>query len=1056
LALSVALLAVTTSVMRPVEQPEVSTVPLGIVPSGFTDRVTLSGLTYPTSVAFSPDGRVFVAEKSGLVKAFDSMTDSTPTTVADLRTNVYDFIDRGLLGLAVDPQFPVRPFLYVVYTYDAEPGGVAPRWNDSCPTPPGATTEGCIAQGRLSKLVVNAAVTSSVEQPLITDWCQQFPSHSIGTVAVGPDGALYAGAGDGASYGWADYGQAGNACGDPPSPAGTDLTPPTADGGALRSQSMRRGGTAPVSLDGAIVRVDPDTGAGLPGNPFASSANVNARRIIAYGMRNPFRFTLRPGTDQLWLGDVGWNTHEEINRIADVNDAVAENFGWPCFEGVPRQPAYDAANLNRCESLYSGGGNTAPLFTYPKSGANVVPNDGCTPGQASVSGVAFEDGSNYPAAYDGALFFADATRRCIWVMRRNGGADPSPTQISPFVTQGGGIVQVLAGPGGDLYYLDIMAGALHRIVYNGANHPPNAVASANPATGAAPLAVTFSGAGSSDLDAGNTLSYAWDLDADGQHDDATGVTASRTFTANGTYTVGLRVRDNLGAEDTTTTSVVVGPPNAPPQPVIDTPTPPLGWAVGEPIAFSGRATDAEDGALAADRLTWSVVIHHCSGPGSCHVHPMQQFPGQASGSFPAPDHEYPMHVTLELTATDSAGRQASTSVELDPRTVDLTLATEPAGLQVAHGSTTGTAPLTRPVIVGSSNSVSAPGPQTVGGQVYAFESWSDGGAATHNAQAGSSSTTLTADYAPVTPGCPATPSGFNVIPPAPGVPAAAPLPDGRTVFGTLGIDRQFYIASQDVQGHPVQTGPLECYGGTGTDRPAIAAGNGYVALLERMADNRVFMRTLTPGDDGAWAALPIAGSTTNGPAAVVTADGVLHVVIRGTNGAVYHAKRTGSTWSAFENLGGAIIGSPAVAPLAGGGIAIFARATNNGVYARSGTTGAWLPWTQLPGETLAEPAVAWGYSPNRIDLFLGGTAGGLWQNAMVNGVWTGLTQRDPSLPAGARLAAVSTNLRMVVYATSAGATTTRQYLGSGSWLQAPTSYTCPTCAPGSSAIGPVR
>ena len=77
----------------------------------------------------------------------------------------------------------------------------------------------------------------------------------------------------------------------------------------------------PVSLDGTIIRVDPATGAGLPDNPLAGSADPNARRIIAYGLRNPFRFTFRPGTHELWVGDVGWSTWEEINRISDPTDA---------------------------------------------------------------------------------------------------------------------------------------------------------------------------------------------------------------------------------------------------------------------------------------------------------------------------------------------------------------------------------------------------------------------------------------------------------------------------------------------------------------------------------------------------------------------------------------------------------------------------------------------------------------------------------------------------------------------------------------------------------------
>jgi glucose/arabinose dehydrogenase len=186
------------------------------VPSGFSDTVALSGLTLPTDVAFAPDGRVFVAEKSGLIKVFDALSDTTPTDFADLRTQVHNFLDRGLLGLALDPQFPTRPYVYVLYTYDAVPGGTEPRsgtaggTSDGCPDPPGATGDGCVVQARLSKLTASGDRMSGAEQVLVSGWCQQFPSHSIGTVAFGPDGALYAGAGDGAGYNYADYGQTTN------------------------------------------------------------------------------------------------------------------------------------------------------------------------------------------------------------------------------------------------------------------------------------------------------------------------------------------------------------------------------------------------------------------------------------------------------------------------------------------------------------------------------------------------------------------------------------------------------------------------------------------------------------------------------------------------------------------------------------------------------------------------------------------------------------------------------------------------------------------------------
>src|SRR6185436_20336423 len=159
--------------------------------------------------------------------------------------------DRGMLGMALDPNFPNNPYVYVLYTYDAAIGGTAPRWgspgatSDGCPTPPGATSDGCVVSGRLSRLQANGNVMTGTEQVLIEDWCQQYPSHSLGSLAFGADGALYVSGGDGASFNFTDWGQDGtpvNPCGDPPGPPGTALTPPTAEGGALRSQDVRTSG----------------------------------------------------------------------------------------------------------------------------------------------------------------------------------------------------------------------------------------------------------------------------------------------------------------------------------------------------------------------------------------------------------------------------------------------------------------------------------------------------------------------------------------------------------------------------------------------------------------------------------------------------------------------------------------------------------------------------------------------------------------------------------------------------------------------------------------------
>jgi hypothetical protein len=128
-------------------------------------------------------------------------------------------------------------------------------------------------------------------------------------------------------------------------------------------------------------------------------------------------------------------------------------------------------------------------------------------------------------------------------------------------------------------------------------------------------------------------------------------------------------------------------------------------------------------------------MHHCPTPNNCHTHLVQTFASIASGSFDAPDHEYPCWLELQLTATDSKGLAATTSVRLDPQTVALTLGSSPGGAQLTAGTTTGAAPFTKTVVVNSSVALSALSPQTVGAGTFVFSSWSDGGAASHNVTA---------------------------------------------------------------------------------------------------------------------------------------------------------------------------------------------------------------------------------------------------------------------------------------------------------------------------------
>ena len=730
------------------------------LPPRFQESTIFAGLSYPTVVKFAPDGRVFVAEKSGLIKVYGSVNASTFTVLADLRVRVQDFWDRGLLGMELDPAFPTRPYVYVLYTLDknpADPSSTVPTWGDMCPTPPGATASGCPVLGRLSRLDASAPwPVQGTEHVLLEGFPQQFPSHSVGGLAFASDGALLVSAGEGASFTLVDYGQLGgssgpgpgqsvppNPCGDPPGGLGGAQTPPLADGGALRSQSLRRAPGEPVVLSGVILRVDPNTGEALPDNPRYSDADANARRIVAYGLRNPFRLAARPGTREVWVGDVGWNETEEINRI-DLAVGGPPNFGWPCYEGLSPQAGYQAAGLSSCVSLYLEGSARPPYFSYQHS-APVVPGESCPVGTSSISGLAFYTSGSYPTALNGALFFTDWARHCIWAMLPGATGQPDPARIITFASGlSGGAVHLESGPGGDIFYADFDGGRIQRIRYFPLNQPPQARASANPTGGPTPLLVQFDGSTSSDPD-GDALTYAWDLDGDGAFNDSTLVNPTYTFTTSGRHTVRLEVRDSWGAASVA--DVAVFADNLPPHAAITAPSAALTWKVGDLISFAGAGTDPEEGSLPPSALRFTLLLHHC--PSECHVHTVQSWPGVAAGSFNAPDHEYPSWFELSLTVTDSGGLSDTASVALMPQTVVVTFDSNPSGLVLAADDWASPTPFSRTYIVGSSNTVSAPSPQTVTDDPFGFRSWSDGGAATHLFVAPPAPTTLVATYRPL-------------------------------------------------------------------------------------------------------------------------------------------------------------------------------------------------------------------------------------------------------------------------------------------------------------------
>ena len=736
------------------------------LPAGFEQTTAIGGLTEPTDVEVAQGGRVFVAEKSGMVLTYDTIADPTPHVFADLRTQVHNYSNRGLESIALDPDYPDQPYVYVHYVLDAPIGGTPPTFghagqtNDPCP---GDTDEvNCLVSVRVSRLRAQGEDVSGPEQVLVEDWCQQFQFHPGGGMDFGADGNLYVSGGDGARWQIFDYGQLGdppNPCGDPPGNApGTVLTPPTAEGGRLRSQDLRTR-SDPLGLNGSLIRIDPETGAGVLGNPMFADPEPNARRMLAHGFRNAVALAVRPGTNDVWVADRGGGYFEELDRVPDPADPV-RNFGWPCYEGgmdangnpYPRiRPRSDDQDLDICEDLYDEVTATAaPYWAYDHE-RPVVAGEDCAVDQSSgkpagnqISGLAFYPASGtFPPPFRRALFFGDRWRNCIWAMLAGPDGVPDRGQVVPFAQQAGEPFAIEMLPGGDMLYVDRATDEVQRVSFPGGtvNQPPAAVAQADTTTGTAPLTVNFDGSASSDPDtpAGDVLAYEWDLDGDGELDDSTAVQPTFTYTAAGTHTVALRVTDTAGATDTDTVSVTV---TAGPSAWIDSPAGGGTWGAREEIAFSGGAVDAGGAPVPAEGLDWTVSL---SGQ------TIGSFPDTASGSFTAPDHPQPGQIEVRLAVTYPDATTDVRTVTLDPRTVDVSLAATPAGAAVTLNGASVTTPATVPVVSGSTSSLGAPASQAIGGRTYRFSSWSDGQPAARTFTAAANSS-FAATFVPVEPG----------------------------------------------------------------------------------------------------------------------------------------------------------------------------------------------------------------------------------------------------------------------------------------------------------------
>ncbi len=338
----------------------------------------------------------------------------------------------------------------------------------------------------------------------------------------------------------------------------------------------------------------------------------------------------------------------------------------------------------------------------------------------------------------------------IFELRPKSGGGFVQTEFASDLGQRGPVAMAFGphGSGQALYYTTgFNGGEVRRITSTGAvNRPPTAVVEANPTSGPSPLAVDFDGSKSSDPDTGDTLSYIWDFGDGSTTQKTTTPSTSHTYSANGSYTATLRVRDNHGAlSDPDTVRLDAG--NDGPTPVIESPSADLLFRVGQQITLSGSATDPQDGQLPEGSLEWEVLKHHNGD----HTHPVLSETGNnLTITAPMPEDLSSTgagnYLEVRLTATDSNGLSKTVTQDVQPKRVDVSFATNPSGLSLLINGQTFSTP--KPLVSweGYTLNVNAPSPQTLSGKTYVFSSWSDAKGKQHNIVTGATPSTYTATF----------------------------------------------------------------------------------------------------------------------------------------------------------------------------------------------------------------------------------------------------------------------------------------------------------------------
>ena len=338
----------------------------------FSDQIVSDEFDAPVGITFGEDGKGYVQEKRGIVYVVDVDGNVLPDPLIDISEEVMGTGDHGLLGFALDPNFEENGYIYVMYTVDR-------YWEDSRDDPnydSDSTLTKVATIGRLTRYTTdfnnnNNTVLPESRKVIIGETYENafpilFTSHGVGSIRFGTDGTLLASCGDGSSFTGYDVGSYPETYWEEAIELG--IMKPAENVGALRAQMVN-------SIAGKIIRIDPETGDGIPSNPFYDENDPSAprSRVWTLGLRNPFRFTIRPESGSsdpadgdpgaLYIADVGGGQWEELTIVTKPG----ENLGWPLFEGMTTNWNYYnqyTGNVDAPNPYYGIDGCNLPYITF--------------------------------------------------------------------------------------------------------------------------------------------------------------------------------------------------------------------------------------------------------------------------------------------------------------------------------------------------------------------------------------------------------------------------------------------------------------------------------------------------------------------------------------------------------------------------------------------------------------------------------------------------------------------------------------------------------------------